>query len=81
MRPRTHARTRARLLASAGFSERRDLRVTRSAEKYKHADGAAAHSQARILLWTAPKSQTHTQLCLDKSNIVIQMPAEDIWSE
>lgn len=69
------------MFPGARFSERYDLWVTRSPEKHKHTGRAAAHSQAWILLWTAPKSQTHTQLCLDKSNIVIQMPAEDIWSE
>lgn len=57
--------------------------VMRSAEEYKHKGRAATNSQARIPPWPATKSQTrtHTQLCLDKSNNVIQMPAEDIWFE
>lgn len=70
------------LLAKAGFSERSDLWVTRSPETYKHTGRAAAHSQAKDSSVDSSKvTDTHTQLCLDKSNIVIQMPAEDIWPE
>lgn len=53
----------------------------RSAEEYKHIGRAATNNQTRTLPWPATKSQTYTQLCLDKSNNVTQMPAEDIWFE
>lgn len=51
-------------------------------QTYKHTGRAAAHSRAEDSSVDSSKvTDTHTQLCLDKSNIVIQMPAEDIWPE